>query len=57
MYCNPTTDCTGASDVGGNHIAGALMCTGNPNGIFNDVNSNVVGGATTDQCKNEGSQK
>ncbi len=51
--------CTDAVEVGGNTISGALVCSGNPFGVFNDssVAPNVVYGATLGQCRNEGTMK
>ncbi|HEY5198790.1 MAG TPA: hypothetical protein VIJ51_17365 [Solirubrobacteraceae bacterium] len=51
--------CADASEVDGNTINGALICSGNPDGVFMDVlvGANVVHGATIDQCRNESTAK
>ncbi len=51
--------CTYAAEVGGNIISGALVCLGNPYGVFRNpsVPPNVVYGATIGQCRNEGTLK
>ncbi len=51
--------CTYAAEVGGNTISGALVCLGNPYGVFRNpsVHPNVVYGATIGQCRNEGTLK
>jgi predicted secreted protein len=53
------SECTDAAQVGGNTISGALVCSGNPFGVFRDpsVAPNVVYGATLGQCRSEGTVK